>query len=1277
MTRKNQTLFCDCAAKHGRSDDANWGYPMILKSTNDWVHAMFQFATSKSNMVRTNRRTEDHRRNRWVVAIVACLPIFAVPATSQALNLAQSPLFLQNSVQPNIFFMIDDSGSMAWEAVYNPGTNCDSANGVGTLDFTPDTSGSLSGCPSGSPTNYTIARIERLRLCVGFNTLAYDPNTTYTPWRGKDSALVDYKNAWLYGSGTDASPNFTVRTNPYQTSGTFNLASTSSPVTAYRLWTDSDGDGDYDVGECGDQDSSTPNVMFNSMTDSQKKNFANWYSYYRKRDYVMKRALSQIIFDSQARLGLATLHNNNSVGTEVKDVDDISVPVNTTAQADKTALLRNLSRVGPSGGTPLRNALFRVGRYFDGGDGSPSTSNWDSAKSSLFGSTAPPSPILPAASGGRCQQNFAVLATDGYYNDGFSFSSSTANEDGNADSAFDVPVPPATSNPYSDNQNDTLADIAMYYYERDLRADSTMTNFVPYTEGVDRLTEGTLTPGDISTDDTDGTLMHQHLVTYTVAFGLSGELDPPIQGQPQKTATVCDTDPTDPCWVGWPDMTPSSMEDEPEAVDDLWHAAVNGRGKFLSGRNPTLLAEALQAAIADISVRTNGTASSVSISSTGVSSGTRVFVPRFTSKDWYGQLVAYGFDSNNQLIDVSDWGASPSDAGALLQQNWGSRTILTHSGAVGTGAGLAFTWSSLTTAQQNELDKNPTTGLPDSPAPLGQQRLAYLRGDPANETTLFRERTYDVNNPLPPPAVLTKQFVLGDIVNSSPVYVGAPSSFYSGSSYATFRGTYANRTPMLYVGANDGMLHGFDTTTGIERIAYVPNKLFPKLNRLTDRNYIHSYYVDGTPTVGDAAIGPAGEWRTVLVGGLRGGGQGIYALDVTDPSDFSQSNTDTVLWEFTDASGGTDGRDLGYTFSQPVIAKSHDPNNPWVAIFGNGYNNSEADGIASTTGIGALFVVDLRDGSLVRKIPLTGYGSVASPNGLATVKVIDFDGDAVADFAYGGDLFGNLWKIDLRNTNPASWSASRLFKGENPTGVAQPITSKLEVIRHPTGNGFLVMFGTGKYLESGATDTANTNIQTFYGIWDVLGSGTGTNTLVTSGQLLAQVVSETTDASGDPVRTFTSASQLTSWGTGAGQYMGWKVNFPTAGERHITSAQYLSDNRVLFVTSIPSDDPCAAGGDSWLWQLNTNNGGPPPSSVFDTDGDGNFTPADNAGGNVVVGVKLAGIAPAPTVVDTNDGRLIITPKSGQATGGSLGKGIEGTDSDDDPDRKRQSWRQLY
>ncbi|MEE9598117.1 MAG: PilC/PilY family type IV pilus protein, partial [Acidiferrobacterales bacterium] len=962
------------------------------------------------------------------LALLAAL-LTLIPLTSPAgnLQLVDSPLFLQTAVQPNIFFMLDDSGSMDWEVLLNAGAT--GAN-QDDLDLAPATDE------------------DRSEFCVGYNALAYDPNVTYTPWQGKDKLGNDFLDAQSMEAGGFAE----IRRNPYcpgtdtgtdcddtTNNGVRNLTDTGVLTLAYYTWTDADSDGAFDLGECGNVSTTTDATLWADLSAAQQINYANWYSYYRKREYVVKRAGSELITAGKNRVGLSSLHNNQSIGTQIEDIDDISLPLNPTAQANKAALLNNLIRVRSDGGTPLRLGLENVGKYYDGVSqtalfGGPPTHSTSETASAL-------SPILNQANGGECQQNFTILLSDGFWNG--STAPSVGNTDTDGTGPYDGP-------PYDDSESNTLADVAMHYYESDL---SGLADLVPTSSGDPN--------------------PQQHMSTYTVAFGLEGNLDPFDTKTP---GNAIDTDPTDPGF-NWP-AAPDPRANDPSTLDDMWHAAYNGRGLYLNASNPGQLTTSLQDAIASISGKV-GTAASVATTSGVLSANSRVYQAKFTSGEWSGDLRSVQLDIPNSQFGTEDWLAG--EVLKTLDPSTG-REIITWNGILG----VPFRWINLTTgagSQQEFLDTNPSTGVPDG---RGSDRLDYLRGDHSLEGNPFRARAGG--------------FVLGDIIDSGPVFVGVPPFLYpddledstaATKRYSDFRGAQASRPGMVYVGANDGMLHGFDATNGQEAIAYVPDTVFENLNELTDPGYNHRHYVNGSPTYGDAFFG--GSWHSVIAGTLAGGGQGVFALDVTNPGSLTEANADQiVLWEFTDA----DDADLGFTYGPAVIVKTHDAGR-WAAIFGNGYNNTVADGNQSFLGEAVLYIVDIQTGALIRKIN-TGRGMATSsdgttPNALASPAVIDADGDFIADFVFAGDLQGNMWKFDITDPSPTNWGPPTagvpVFTATDGSSQPQPITVQPEVLNHPTGeNGFMVYFGTGKYLEAGDNATTGAPIQTFYGIWDEMGT---------------------------------------------------------------------------------------------------------------------------------------------------------------------------------------------
>jgi type IV pilus assembly protein PilY1 len=365
--------------------------------------------------------------------------------------------------------------------------------------------------------------------------------------------------------------------------------------------------------------------------------------------------------------------------------------------------------------------------------------------------------------------------------------------------------------------------------------------------------------------------------------------------------------------------------------------------------------------------------------------------------------------------------------------------------------------------------------------------------------------------------------------------------------------------------------------------------------------------VDLTPIVTPAYVRttPAGTaaWHSILVGAERGGGQGLFALDVTDPTAFSEANAASlVLWEFTSA---TDA-DLGYTFSDPTIALMN--NGRWAAIFGNGYNNGGS-------GRAELFIVYL-DGGLDGTWTLgtdylkidTEAGDASNINGLSSPAVVDVDGNGTADRVYAGDLQGHVWAFDLSKSNDTQWAIA-YKSGTTPeplftTATNQPITVKPEVAVNPqvtttTGNSpnLLVLFGTGQYLVNG--DKATTYQQAAYGVWDA-----GTSQL-TGSNLVAQTVE-----SGFPAGTRVLTNNTVTYSkSGASPVYGWYFNLPDSGERLVTDP-VLRGDFLFYNTWIPSTDPCSYGGSSWPMVVDYVTGGRPKVAAFDYNNDGVIDPND-------------------------------------------------------------------
>jgi type IV pilus assembly protein PilY1 len=713
-------------------------------------------------------------------------------------------------------------------------------------------------------------------------------------------------------------------------------------------------------------------------------------------------------------------------------------------------------------------------------------------------------------------------------------------------------------------------------------------------------------------------------------------------------------------WGGYKDANKDGV---PQAAE--WDANNDGNpDTYFPVTNAGKLKDELKTAFNEIIDR-NASASSASVNSGSISSESRVYQAIFNSNGWTGDLLAFQINTDGTLSSTPEWSAA-----AKLPAH-DSRNIFTLSS---TGTAVEFDWTgAIENDAGRKLQLDPSTGSPQAEAILN-----YLRGDGSNEQTtsggVFRKRASK----------------LGDIISSSPLFVGAPPFRYrdnlESDSYFEFRDDHADRTPVVYTGANDGMLHAFNAKTtstdeGKELFAYVPGAVFKNLNQLARPTYTHRYYVDGAPNMGDAFFG--GSWHTVLVGGLNKGGQGIYALDITDPDTFGAGD---VMWEFNDvgsgAVGDTGDKDLGYTFSRPAIVRLN--NNKWAAIFGNGYNNSENDGTgtASTTGNAALYIVDISDGTLIKKISVPG-GDTVNPNGLATVAPVDFNGDTNVDYVYAGDLLGNLWKFDLTGSSSSAWDVAYksgttpvpFYVAADSGGTRQPITSRPEVGRGPNGNGMVVLFGTGKFLEESADKLATQTTQSFYGVYDPNSGTAATDAFTGRTALGAQTITAETTVT---IAGKSFSLRVTS--DGAPGTRGWYMDLvspsPTGfqGER-VVANPLLRNGRVIFTTLIPDTDPCGFGGDSWLMELDAITGKRLTESPFDLNRDGKFDASDFAPGSPALppsGMKSeVGITPEPGVLtDPVHGveykYMPGTTGGIQMIGENPGAGNVG----------RQSWRQI-
>jgi type IV pilus assembly protein PilY1 len=424
------------------------------------------------------------------------------------------------------------------------------------------------------------------------------------------------------------------------------------------------------------------------------------------------------------------------------------------------------------------------------------------------------------------------------------------------------------------------------------------------------------------------------------------------------------------------------------------------------------------------------------------------------------------------------------------------------------------------------------------------------------------------------------------------------------------------------VGANDGLLHVFDSTSGNEVFAYVPSLVASQLSALTESAYTHAYNVDGSPVARDVYYN--GAWHTVLVSGLGAGAKGLFALDMTDPTKFTEANAASVVrWEL----GGSDG-DVGHQLQQPLIARMK--NGRWMAIVGNGYNSSN--------GRAVLLLVDIETGAVTRVNTLAG--STSSVNGLSGVVAVSSANNGVADIVYAGDLAGNVWKFDLSSTDATQWKVAYgpaaqpapLFT----TASGQMISARLDVTTHPEG-GYLVSFGTGRYLDTG--DNAAGASQALYGIWDK-GEVVAASQLTTQSVLGTTVGPDsrtyrfTTHAVGPVTPTYTGDNTITRT-TFLSTKRGWVLNLPTAGERIVTQTAVRA-GKVVVSTMIPSAVACTYGGDGWVMEVDAVTGNRSEAAALDTNADGNVDTGDllayQSAQAYASGVRAGAIPSAPRFI---------------------------------------------
>ncbi len=861
----------------------------------------------------------------------------------------------------------------------------------------------------------------------------------------------------------------------------------------------------------------TPSIAPTNRSETEEiKNYAIWYSYYRTRSKMAKGAASEAFgqIGSNLRVGYDSIWNRNSY--------DIPVGNNSGkfTGSNRSDWFDHLHDAIASNGTPLKGALQRAGKYYQ--------------KSGSSGPWGPESGSDQIS----CRQAFTILTTDGYWNSDNDYSDPVGDSDASNGTLYtssdgtttyrytaEAPYSDDNGNSNSDTYSNTLADVANYYWKRDLR---TLDNNVP-TSTADKA-------------------FWQHMTTFGLAIGQSGTLNPDTDLVSIKNGSKY-----------WPEP----KADKPETIDDLWHAAINGHGRFVAATDPTKFVQGLVDALATVAER-NGSASNVTANSTSFQTDSAIYQASYVSGKWTGELASYPVASGSGVASTATWLASEHFPAP------GSRNILTFNGS----AGSAFPTTGQTTALARTGGLAPVTG-PDN--------ASYIAGVQTKEKQnggALRDRI---------------KTVLGDIANSSPIYV--------------------RDSQTLFVGANDGMLHAFNATTGAERFGYVPRGInLADLASFSDPQYVHKWFVDGPIVVSTLAQTPSTNY---LVGALGRGGKGLFGLDVTTPGSFGNSN---VLWDNTGSAAPTD---MGQVLGEPLVVKLNDDTNAIIA----------SNGVNSSTGTAALFIINIATGAVIKELDTGATGG----NGLSAPRGWDNDADGKVDYVYAGDLKGNLWKFDLTATTSSGWvvanSGAPMFVAKDGSNKRQPITAGLGLAKDPATGKRWVFVGTGSFMENG--DVTNMDVQSMYGLID-------NDTVITS-----RTSADDGDLDKRTIALVNGSQTLRGFephGDLDGSKKGWYIDLLTPpspgtaeGERLINRP--IIRGTVLITASMipPTGETCEAGGRGYINALDAFSGTSLAEAYFDTSGNGGFdddtigTGTDEVPvGSIDLGV---GMPTLPTIID--------------------------------------------